>query len=166
MLRRLFYLLSSAAVAVALLAPTAAQSHNSPAHWFGIQANSGVVTYVDVFTGHCCWYMNSESTWSSVGDTCGYLHYVQFYYYNIGFPAPEGGPVWVSSGGWGVGPYYPDYGRAPYYSAGWSAPVEINSWICGGQANGRLAAITTKHNANAGCNPCGTHQSETAWYRP
>jgi hypothetical protein len=164
--RRLSLLVLPTLLAAALLASPVAQAHQSPGHWFPISANGGAVTYVDVFTGHCCFYMNTEATFSNVGDACGYLHYIQFYYYNIGWPVPEGGPAWVWSGNGQSGPYFPDTGKAPYYSANHSNLAVVNRWLCGGQTNGRLAALVTKHDALA-CSTCGArHVSETMYYRP
>jgi hypothetical protein len=118
-----------------------------------------VITYVDVFTGHWGWYMNVETTWSSVGDTCGYLHYYQFYYYNVSRPVYAGASE-VESGGWKESAW-PD--PHTYYSAGWSNPVPVNRWICGGYTGGRLGVITTKHNPDF---ETESHLSRTVWYRP
>jgi hypothetical protein len=157
------YLLLLAVLAVAFFLPSTARAHNSPPHWVQIQATSATLTYVDVFTGHCCFYMSSEATWSYVGDTCGYLHYIRFHYWNLGGPV-YGGPAWVTSGGWNSNIGWPD-SRGYYTQEGWSDPVWINTWICGGQGNGRLAATTVKHNGAPFCPDCVVHESETVWYR-
>ena len=159
MSRRLRFVLLATVSAAVFLAPSVARAHNPSVHWFPIQAHGGVITYVDAFTGHWGFHMNVETTWSNVGDACGYLHYYQFYYYNVSRPVYAGASE-IEHNGW-KDPAWPD--PRTYYSAGWSNPVTVNMWLCGGYAGGRLGVIIRKHNPDFETEP---HLSQTVWYRP
>jgi hypothetical protein len=157
--QRLRSLLLLVVVAAALVAPSTARPHEVLAHHFPIQANPGVVTYVDTFTGHWGWYLNVESTWSQVGNQCGFLHHVYYYYYNISRPALPGvSGVLLPNSQW-LEQWVDSH---TYYTAGWSYPHVVNRWICGGWGN-NVGLLTAKVNADY---DTATHVSKTVWYRP
>jgi hypothetical protein len=158
-MRRAF--VSALVVAAALVAPSAARSHEAPTHYFPIQAHSGVVSYLDCFTGHWGFHVCVQTTWSQVGNACGYLHHVWVYYDYRGrdiLPGPLG--IQFPDG---HGQYYDvDYQYGQWWD-GWSAnAAHVNDWICGGWGN-NLGLFTDKINVDP---EAGNHYSKTIWYRP
>jgi hypothetical protein len=151
-----------AAVAAALAAPATATAHTSPVHWIGLGSYSVPITFVDVryeygFT------MNVEATWSHVSRTCGYLEKVSFYYYDITYSPPNGGPLWIYNNSKSRR-YDSDSGQTFWSPA--RTTVWVNEWWCGGMSNGNLGVTTEKHNVSYFTYATDQHNSRTVWYMP
>jgi hypothetical protein len=169
--RALLVILVLLAFVLPVLVPSSASSHTSPTHYIQLTPTSYTVTYIDPFTGHCCYKMWIESRWSSVNDVCGWLHDVRFYYYDIqrdvyggrfSIQHGYGEHIWKDADlRWQAPPYWEGY------STDW---IPIQQQLCHGQAPapyGRLAVIFTKFALDYGCNEdaCWTHQSVAMMYR-
>jgi hypothetical protein len=163
--RRLLRAVVVCTAALAMLVPASARSHTPNAHWIQLTPGHWTITYIDTFTGHCCFKTQVHATWSSVSDTCGYLHNVTFYYYDVQ-QYTRGGVLIIedNQGGWqrwdaDLGYYYP-----PGFE-GYGPSISVERWYCYGQQNGRLAVLFNKYNVDEYCPDCTQHNSRTMFYR-
>jgi hypothetical protein len=157
------------AAIVAMLVPQAGSAHQLPVHPYPISKSGGrndprQVTYVDVYR-HSDFTLNVEVTFSWIGDNCGYIRYVEFYYYNIGTAYPFGGRLWMWAGSDSVR-YDADIGRAFPPGRTYRTHQDVNREFCHGQQQNKRLAVTTQKSNSDYFEQADAHWSTTTWYRP